>query len=164
MGRHCGLTATAEQRQALTMLTRSADRGEADRARAILWTLDGQPAPAIGIALGVRPDRVRKWRVLFAAGGVEALRARSRTGRPGDKGIAALAWAQAILAEPGRTVWTLPRLKAEIARRSGIAISVSRLSILLRQKGALRGAARATASRAGRTHKRSNAPGFASPC
>jgi transposase len=65
---------------------------------------------------------------------VQALRARPRTGRPGTKGEAALACASGILCEPGETLWTLPRLKAEIKRRCGVSISMSRLSILLRKK------------------------------
>jgi hypothetical protein len=40
-------------------LTRSAERGEADRARALLWSLDGESGAAIGARLGVRADRVR---------------------------------------------------------------------------------------------------------
>ena len=144
MGRHSGLVATAAQCAALGVLSRSMARGEADRARAILWTLTGQDGATIGRALGVRADRVRHWRGSFRAGGVDALRSRPHTGRPGDRGAAALACAQAILAEAGRTVWTLPRLKAEILRRSEVAISPSRLSILLRQKGASPGAGHAT--------------------
>ena len=111
----------------------------------MLWTLDGQDGPTIGRALGVRADRVRKWRGVFRAGGVEALRSRPRTGRPGGRGAAALACAREILSQPGRTVWTLPRLKAEIGRRVGLTISPARLSTLLRQKGAFPGAGRATA-------------------
>jgi hypothetical protein len=107
----------------------------------------GSAAGAAGgfVALGGRADRVRKWRGLFRVGEVEALRSRPRTGRPGDRGAAALARARAILAQPGRTVWTLRRLQAEIMRRSAVGISPARLSVLLRQKGAFAGAGRATA-------------------
>jgi hypothetical protein len=68
--------------------------------------------------------------------GLEAERARSilrgLNGHPGAKGAAALACATIILSEPGGKTWTLQRLKAEIERRRGISISISRLSILLR--------------------------------
>ena len=97
MGRHSGLVATAAQCAALVVLSRSMARGEADRARAILWTLTGQDGATIGRALGVRADRVRHWRGSFRAGGVDALRSRPHTGRPGDRGASALACAQAIL-------------------------------------------------------------------
>jgi transposase len=120
-------------------LSRSSDRKEADRARAILWSLDGQTGEMIGQVIGMRADGVRHLRQLFGSGGVDALRARPRTGRPGTKGEAALACAKVILGEPEQTLWTLPRLKAEIERRCGVAISVSRLSIMLRKKGALPG-------------------------
>ena len=123
MARRSGLVATAAQRAALVRLSRSGERGEADRARAILWTLAGRDGAAIGQALGVRADRVRKWRGVFRAGGVDALQARPHPGRPGERGAAALACARVILSEAGRTVWTLPRLKAEIMRRAAVTIS-----------------------------------------
>jgi hypothetical protein len=80
MGRRSGLVATEAERRSLVALSRSAERGKADRARAVLWTLDAQDGPAIGRALGVRADRVRKWRGVFRAGGVDALRSRPHTG------------------------------------------------------------------------------------
>jgi transposase len=150
------LTASAADRAALERLARSSDRREADRARAILWSLDGQTGEMIGRTIGMRADGVRRLRQAFALGGVDALRARPRTGRPGAKGAAALSCARVILSEPGETLWTLPRLKAEIERRCGISISVSRLSIMLRQKGASPGADRGTRSRDARTRKPSN--------
>ena len=39
-----------------------ADRGEADRARALLLTLAGWTSPRIAEAFGVREDTVRLWR------------------------------------------------------------------------------------------------------
>lgn len=156
-GGKCILTASAEDRAALERLARSSDRREADRARSILWSLDGQTGEMIGRVIGMRADGVRRLRQVFVSGGVDALRARQRTGRPGAKGAAALACAKAILSEPGETLWTLPRLKSEIERRCGITISVSRLSILLRKKGASPGVGPGTRSRGGRTAKPSSA-------
>ena len=69
------LTATDEQRAALVRLAGSRDRGEADRARAVLLTLAGWTSPRIAEAFGVREDTVRLWRSDFAGGGVEALKA-----------------------------------------------------------------------------------------
>lgn len=156
-GGQCVLTASADDRAALEILSRSSDRLEADRARSILWSLDGQTGEMIGRLIGMRADGVRRLRHIFALGGVDALRARPRTGRPGTKGAAALDGAKVILSEPGEILWTLPRLKAEIERRCAITISVSRLSILLRKKGAFPGAARGTPSKGARTAKPSNA-------
>lgn len=162
MGGRSRLEATDGQRRALAALGRSGERGEADRARgAVLLSLDGRSSAWIGRALRVRADTVRAWRSLFARGGVEALRARPRTGRPGEQGAAALARAETILAEPGEVVWTLPRLRAEIARRAEVSISTSRLSRLLRQRGASPGAGRGTPSRDGRTATPSTARGCA---
>ena len=156
-GAKCALSVTQEQREALEGLARSLDRREADRARTILWSVDGQTGEMIGRRIGMRADGVRRLRHLFVVGGVDALRARPRTGRPGAKGVAALACATAILSEPGETIWTLARLKAQIERRCGVAISLSRLSILLRKKGASPGEGHGTPSRGARMERPSNA-------
>ena len=162
MGGRSRLEATAEQRRGLEVLSRSANRGEADRARAVLSSLDGRSSAAIGRALRVRADTVRAWRSSFGGGGIEALRAKPRAGRPGEKGAVVLARAEAVLAVPGEVVWTLPRLQAEILRRTGESISISRLSRLLRQKGDMPGPG--TRSGAGRTAMRSRAPASACGC
>lgn len=131
------LTATPAQVVALRELARSDIRGEADRARAILLTLDGWTSVELAQAFGVTAASVRHWRVWFAAGGVEALRATLAPGPSPERGERALAVARELLSGPveNRTNWTLPRLRAEIGRRAGITISKSRLSILLREKG-----------------------------
>jgi transposase len=147
MAGRCRLTATAAQRAELSALTRSPDRGEADRARALLWSLDGEGSAAIGARLGVRADRVRKWRQAFARGGVAALRARRRTGRPGRRGQRALAAAAAVLDAPAPEgmVWTLPRLASAVGRATAEApLSAGYLGWLLRRKGASAGAGRGT--------------------
>ena len=140
------MSATPEQVASLTDLARSEVRGEADRARAILLTLSGWTSAQVAAAFGVTAGSVRHWRNWFATGGVDALRSTVAPGPNPSKGERALAVAQGILAEPveNRRNWTLPRLQAEIARRAGISISKSRLSILLRQKGGSAGAALAT--------------------
>jgi Homeodomain-like domain len=67
--------ADEEQREGLRALAHSRERGEADRARAILLTLAGWTSPRIAEAFGVREDTVRLWRSEFARGGIETLRA-----------------------------------------------------------------------------------------
>ena len=47
MGRRCVLVVDEAERAALERLTRSAARGEADRARAVLWSLAGETSAAI---------------------------------------------------------------------------------------------------------------------
>jgi transposase len=129
--------ASQEQKQALAELAASRDRGEADRARAILLTLEGWTSPRIGAAFGVREDVVRDWRSTFMREGVEGLAPRTASGRPPVKTQAALAVADEVLSAPvaDRPNWTLPRLSAEIERRTGVTISKSRLSVVLRKKG-----------------------------
>lgn len=140
------VAATAEQRAALRELAGSRDRGEADRARAILLTLDGWTSPQIGEAFAVREDTVRLWRSDFARGGAAALKRRIAPGPEPVKALAALKVAGAVLAEPvaDRVNWTLPRLAQEIERREGVSISRSRLSVVLRKKGAFASVARGT--------------------
>jgi transposase len=140
------VVADEDQRHALAGLARSRDRGEADRARAILLTLSGWTSPAIAAAFGVREDTVRLWRSAFMAGGVEALRTRVPPGPAPTKAERALAVAEEVLAAPvaDRPNWTLPRLAEEVERRAGLRISRSRLSVVLRQKGLSAGGALAT--------------------
>ena len=50
------LSTTEAQRAELQALASSRDRGEADRARAVLLTVAGWTSPQIGEAFGVRED------------------------------------------------------------------------------------------------------------
>ena len=143
------LVATAEQKAALQELSRSDVRGEADRARAILSTLQGWTSLEVAEAFGVTPEAVRHWRGWFADRGVDALRSTLAPGPSPAKGERALAVASLLLRQPveDRTNWTLPRLRAEVERRrspvierqTGASISAGRLSVLLK-RGASDGA------------------------
>jgi transposase len=153
------LSATVEQEAALRELARSDIRGEADRARAILLTLSGWTSERLAEVFGVTADSVRHWRQWFSEGGVEALRSTLAPGPSPAKGERALAVASAVLSEPvqDRLNWTLPRLRAEIERQTGVSISKSRLSILLREKGGSLAAPAAHAERPpGRGRRRSH--------
>jgi transposase len=149
------LTADAAAQAALRALSKSEQRGEADRARAIVLTLEGQKAEEIAAVLGVHVSTVRNWRGYFAHGGVAGLRRRPRLGAQAKIGPHAGAIAAAILDEDTRHDggWTLPRLCAEIARRGGPAISPRWLSHQLRQRG-LPGGGRATPSKGARMQSR----------
>jgi len=118
------------------MLAGSRDRGEADRARAILLTLSGWTSPRIAQAFGVREDTVRFWRGDFARGGVEALRATIAPGPAPVKSEAALRVVTPLLdaAVADRTNWTISRLIVEIEAREGVKIGRSQLSKALRKK------------------------------
>jgi transposase len=140
------VTATSNQRVALDLMAGGADRGEADRARAILLTLSGWTSARIAEAFGVREDTVRLWRSQFMSGGVDALRASVAAGPVPVKALAALRVAEPLLSAPvaDRPNWTLARLADEIASREGITISRSQLSKVLRKKGGFAGAGRGT--------------------
>jgi transposase len=140
------VTAMDAQKSALRGLAGSADRAEADRARAVLLTLAGWTSARIAQAFGVRQDTVRLWRGDFTRGGIEELRASVATGPAAIKAEAALRVAEPLLSAPvaDRHNWTLARLADEIERREGVTISKSRLSEVLRKKGGSVGAGRGT--------------------
>lgn len=159
MARRCMLVVDETDRLELERLSRSGVRAEADRARAVLWSLAGESSPSIATRLGVRAEQVRRWRGAVARGGAAALRSRPRPGRTPRKREAALAVAQEVLNGPAadRPLWTLARLAGEIEARRGETISPGHLSVVLR-KGAIAGAGRGTASKADRMPRRSIAP------
>src|SRR3982750_1450838 len=101
--------ADAEQRSALVALSHSRDRGEADRARAILLTLSGWTSGQIAQAFGGREDTGRFWASAFMTGGLEALKTSIAPGPAPVKAERALA--VAVLSGPvaDRPNWTLPR-------------------------------------------------------
>src|SRR3954463_4703109 len=116
------VTVDEEQRQGLLALSHSRDRGEADRARAIVLTLSGWTSAQIAQAFGVREDTVRVWRSAFMTGGIEALKKSVAPGPAPVKAERALAVAEEVLSGPvaDRPNWTLPRLADEIERRAGV--------------------------------------------
>src|SRR5881275_1663370 len=101
------VAATEEQRRVLMALSRSRDRGEADRARAILLTLSGWTSRQIAEAFGVREDTVRFWRSAFITGGIEALK---KSIAPGPKRSCPGRWR---IARTGRCrVWPMRSRRA----------------------------------------------------
>ena len=72
------VTASDEQRAGLLALAGSRDRGEADRARAVLLTLAGWASPRIAEAFGVREDT--------GSPVAQRLHARRRCGAEGQPG------------------------------------------------------------------------------
>ena len=130
------LTASTEQKQELEALAASRDRGEADRARAVLLTLRGWTSRRIAEAFAVREDTVRLWRSDFMRGGFAALKASIAPGPVPVKTEAALRVITPLLEAPvaDRPNWTIPRLIAEIKTREGVAIGRSQLSKALRKK------------------------------
>jgi transposase len=140
------VAASAEQLDGLKRLAVSANRAEADRARAILLSRSGWKSAAIGEVFGVREDTVRNWRSIFMREGLAGIERHPAPGCAPVKAEAALDVARELFAAPveNRINWTLPRLAEEIERRTGHRISHSRLSVVLRKKGALPTSAPAT--------------------
>src|SRR3954453_11978319 len=96
------VTADAVEQATLRDLSKSEYRGEADRARAILLTLEGRKAEEIAAVLGVHISTVRNWRGYFMHGGVAGLRRRPRLGGQSVVGRHAGAIAATILTEDTR--------------------------------------------------------------
>jgi transposase len=142
MGGKSPVAASEEQRVALMALAGSRDRGEADRARAVLLTLSGWTSARIAEAFGVREDTVRLWRSDFGKGGVAALEASIAPGPPPVKSQTALRVVTPLLDQPvaDRTNGTIARLRAEIEACEGVRISRSQLSKALRKKTSAGGA------------------------
>ena len=80
---------------------------------------------------------IKRWR----KGGVEALATKPRSGRPAKADDEyELRLAEVIEKEPeelgyGFTVWTIDRLRAHLAKETGIELSESRFRALLKRKG-----------------------------
>ena len=131
------VTADAEQRSALVALSHSRDRGEADRARAILLTLSGWTSRQIAEAFGVREDTVRFWRSAFITGGIEALKKSIAPGPAPVKAECALAVAEEVLSGPvaDRPNWTLPRLADEIETRGSAHLALAAIRRVEEQGG-----------------------------
>src|SRR3954452_16992704 len=89
-------------------------------------------ATSAATRLGMRAEQVRRWRSAPRSGGIAALR--PRPGRAPRKREAALAVAREVLAGPAadRPAWTLARLAAEVAARTGATISPGHPSVVLR--------------------------------
>ena len=154
----------SEDRAALEALSRSRLRAEADRARAILLSAQGWPSPAIAEVVAVRADSVRRWRHQYRSGGIEALRAHRPPGRPAYRGARALEALKVILSAPKPAEappWTLPRLQVQVEWHTGVRLSQSYISRLLRKKGDMPAAARATRSHTARIQKPLRRPGSA---
>ena len=128
--------ASEEQVAAVKALATSRDRGEADRARAILLTLKGWTSARIAEVFCVREDTVRFWRGDFVRGGVDAMKATVYAGPPPLKTEAALRVITPLLEAPvaDRPNWTIPRLIAEIRQKERVTIGRSQLSKALRKK------------------------------
>src|SRR3954464_398327 len=124
------VTGDEEQRQGLIALSHSRDRGEADRARAIVLTLLGWTSAQIAEAFGAREDTVRVWRSAFRTGGIEALKKSIAPGPAPVKAECALVVAAEVLSCPvaDRPNWTLPRLADELAdeieKRAGLRMGL----------------------------------------
>ena len=110
----------------------------------------GETSAAIAARLGVRAEQVRRWR-RGPRGRRRCGRVRGRGGRHASARRRSPSPATSLRGSAAdRPVWTLARLAAEVAARTGETISSGHLSVVLR-KGATAGGGRGTRSRDART-------------
>ena len=154
------LLATEKRRTMLMALARSRDRGEADRARAVLLTLSGWTSPRFAEAFGVREDTVRLWRSDLMRDGVAALKATVASGPAPGEGRGGVARGHTVAGETDRRSAELddPRLRAEIEAQAGVRISRSQLSKALRKRSPLAAAAAHAEGPPGRRRGRAGRP------
>ena len=109
---------------AVQYLASSRDRGEADRARAVLLRLAGWTSPKIADAFGAREDTVRLWRSAFMHSGIDALKAGVVPRAAPVKSKTALRVGAPLLEAPvaDRRNWTIPRPRAQIEAQEGVRI------------------------------------------
>jgi hypothetical protein len=119
MAGRSSLVATAEQEAELRVLSRSDVRGEADRARAILLTLQGWTSEEVAEAFGVTSEAVRHWRGWFSERGVHALLSSLAPGPSPSKGGQALAVAGLLLRQHDDAAPSGPRATRSAWPRAG---------------------------------------------
>lgn len=108
-----------------------------ERARIVLLAAAGQPTRAIAAALGTWPGRVSRWRIRYAARGLEGLKDAPRPGAKPVYGAATERRVLALLDRPppqGYARWTGPLLAAALGDVSDDEV----WRILRRNKIALR--------------------------
>ena len=134
---------TAEERLAVETLARSrtAPAQRVERARIVLRASRGETPPAIGEALGLDAETVRRRIRRFNADGLAVLEDRHRSGRPAtyspDEVAVVIATA---LTDPRRlglpfASWALDRLAAYLLEQKGIAMRRSRIGEILLKEG-----------------------------
>ena len=134
---------TAEERSAVETLARSrtAPAQRVERARLVWRASRGETPPAIGEALGLDAETVRRRIRRFNAEGLAALEDHHRSGRPATYTLNEVAVVIATaLTEPRRlglpfAAWTLDRLAAYLLEHRGIAMRRSRMDEILLKEG-----------------------------
>jgi Homeodomain-like domain len=118
------------QTTALEAMAESADRAEADRARAILLTLSGWTSARIAEAFRVHEDTARLWRSEFMRDGVAAIKASLAPGPPPVKATAALKGRRATSFSSGRRPHELdarPACRGDRTARDGDNLAIAAL-------------------------------------
>jgi transposase len=134
---------TAEERSAVETLTRlrTAPAQRVERARIVWRAGRGETPPAIGEALGLDAETVRRRIRRFNAEGLAALEDHRRSGRPATYSPNEVAVVIATaLTDPRRlglpfASWTLDRLAAYLLEHEGIAMRRSRIDEILLKEG-----------------------------
>jgi transposase len=101
----------------------------------------GHKPPEVAKMQAVSDPTIYGWYKRWHAGGLEALADKPRSGRPLKADDAyAIVLQETIDREPGElgydfAIWTIDRLRAHLAKKTGIDLSESRFRALLKRKG-----------------------------
>jgi transposase len=102
---------------------------EARRMRAAELFEQRRPSSEVARAVGMHPERVRRWKRLWERGGAEALRRRPVTGRPPRLDDAQVEAVRAALGQGARVhgfeadLWTLERVGVVVERVTGAKLA-----------------------------------------
>ena len=111
------------------------------RCTAIRMLHLGHKAEEVARMQAVSKPTIYSWWKRWVAGGVEALANRPRSGRPPKADEAYIAQVEEVVEqEPselgyGFTVWTVDRLRAHLAKETGIELSEAAFRALLKRQG-----------------------------
>jgi transposase len=133
---------SVEERDEMTRTYRASTSADlVRRCHAVLLSAEGQPIPTIAHLLQVDQSVIHRWLDRFEAGGMAALAAQERPGRPPrwDETYE-VALVETVRHDPRwygleHSVWTCALLAGYLAQQTGISMSAERVRVLLHQHG-----------------------------
>lgn len=111
------------------------------RAEAVRLSAKGYPVPEIADILGCNPQSVHNWLNAFEQQGTAGLIEKPRSGRPAvATGDYRRRLVEAVQADPRVfnypfSVWTVTRLRAHVARETGILLGETRVRQIMKEEG-----------------------------
>jgi transposase len=130
-----------EQREIEDLFRHGSNTRTRRRAQAVRLSARGYPVPEIADILGCNPQSVHNWLGAFESQGAAGLIEKPRSGRP----VVATPDYRSRLVEAVQTdpmkmgypfsVWTVTRLRAHVARETGILLGETRVRQIMKEEG-----------------------------